>query len=71
MKLAADANEIRRALGLLYPPTPWDFCVELRVPNTSVGTIAGYFNDPEKLLTWAASICKPKPPYSGPLGAGR
>lgn len=56
-KLAVDTNEIRRALGLLYPPPPWrDFCVELRVPNTSVGTIAGYFSDTEKLLTWAARL---------------
>ncbi|RPF41988.1 hypothetical protein EDD75_2209 [Thermodesulfitimonas autotrophica] len=53
----ADADEIHCALGLLFGPGPWrDFCVELRVPSTRMGTIAGYFSDPGELAEWAAKL---------------
>ncbi|ACX52473.1 hypothetical protein Adeg_1371 [Ammonifex degensii KC4] len=56
-KPKADPAEIRRTLGLLFGPGPWrDFCVELRVPGTRMGTVAGYFSDPEELAKWAARL---------------
>jgi len=67
-KLAADTIEIRRALQLLYPPPPWrDFCVELRVPGTAKGTVAGYFTDPEKLAVWAARLSGGFNSHRGPV----
>lgn len=57
MKARADAGEICRALGVLFGPGPWQgFCAELRAPGTRMGTIAGYFDDPEALADWAAKL---------------
>ncbi|MGQ9533551.1 MAG: hypothetical protein ACUVTQ_12265, partial [Desulfotomaculales bacterium] len=53
----ADPEEIRRALALLFGPGLWEgFCVELRAPGTRMGTVAGYFAEPEKLAEWAAKL---------------
>jgi hypothetical protein len=44
---------IRNVLGLLFEPGD---VVELRCPNTSRGTISGFFNDPQKLAAEAVSL---------------
>jgi len=49
----ADRDEIVRALGVLVDPGS---VVELRVPNTSHGTVSGYFTDLDALATEAARL---------------
>src|SRR5687768_8537518 len=47
---AADAVVIRRAIDTLIPP---EQVVELRILGTRKGTVSGYFNDREKLISAA------------------
>ena len=48
----ADRNEVERAISLLFEPGD---VVEVRIPKTRVGVVAGYFDD---LSAMAAAICR-------------
>lgn len=49
----ADTAEILRTLDLLHQPGQ---VVELRCPDTSKGTISGYYDNPEQLASRAAAL---------------
>lgn len=50
--MMSDADEIRRALGVLMQPGD---VLEMRALGTHVGTVSGYFDDPEALTREAVA----------------